>query len=395
MADIDAALGPPPPARLGPRALGLLLVGAVVLIWTASSFLTQDIYADIDAPFFVTFVNTASFAVYLLPAGARAAALAFGFGAAVARSDRAGVRWADWWATWVGRARKAEAADGGVAPPSDIEEDVPDSVSEPVPARNTAALSLAFCLLWFAANYCSNLALSLTSVSSATILASTSGLWTLALSYLAEGTPVDPVQLASVLLSLLGVVAVSLDDGAAARPRTLPGDAAALLSAALYAGYSVLLHRLPPRTSPVLFLGFVGLWNVALLWPAFIPLHLFGLEPFPSSLPARTAGALALNACVGTALSDLLWLLAVVLVTPLVVTVGLSLTIPLAVLGDFLLKGSVPTPFHVAGGALVVLGFVGVNVGKGLTRALCGAPPAAEGFVAVPGGEGGISIREV
>lgn len=51
--------------------------------------------------------------------------------------------------------------------------------------------------------------------------------------------------------------------------------------------------------------------------------------------------------------SDYIYVLAMLKTTPLVVTIGLSLTIPVAVLGDFLL--SRPSKFQVIMGALLVL----------------------------------------
>lgn len=59
--------------------------------------------------------------------------------------------------------------------------------------------------------------------------------------------------------------------------------------------------------------------------------------------------------------SDYIYVLAMLKTTPLVVTVGLSLTIPLAVVGDFLLAR--PTKGQVIVGAiLVVIGFVTIGV---------------------------------
>jgi len=59
--------------------------------------------------------------------------------------------------------------------------------------------------------------------------------------------------------------------------------------------------------------------------------------------------------------SDYLYVLAMLKTTPLVVTVGLSLTIPLAVIGDFWRLR--PTKGAVVVGALLVLAsFIGIGV---------------------------------
>ena len=59
--------------------------------------------------------------------------------------------------------------------------------------------------------------------------------------------------------------------------------------------------------------------------------------------------------------SDFIYVLAMLKTTPVVVTVGLSLTIPLAIMGDFFL--SIPTPLQgIFGGSLVLLSFVIVGI---------------------------------
>ena len=59
--------------------------------------------------------------------------------------------------------------------------------------------------------------------------------------------------------------------------------------------------------------------------------------------------------------SDYIYVLAMLKTTPLVVTIGLSLTMPLAVVGDFILKK--PTKLQVILGATVVLvSFVAVGL---------------------------------
>ena len=83
----------------------------------------------------------------------------------------------------------------------------------------------------------------------------------------------------------------------------------------------------------LLTVGFVGLFNIVLLWPGFIILHYTGLEQF--EVPSlRVVLMLVVNAIVGTFISDYLWLMAMLMTSPVIVTLGLSLTIPLAILFD-------------------------------------------------------------
>lgn len=142
------------------------------------------------------------------------------------------------------------------------------------------------------------------------------------------------------------------------------GDFLALLGAFFYGCYAVFLKLRIQRESRVnmpLFFGFVGLFNVFLLWPAFILLHICGIESFQFPPNGAIWAMVAINALVGTCLSDYLWLLSVLMTTPLVVTLGLSLTIPLTLFGDIFFKGIVLKMGYLLGALLVLGGFLGVN----------------------------------
>ena len=62
-----------------------------------------------------------------------------------------------------------------------------------------------------------------------------------------------------------------------------------------------------------------------------------GGETFEFPDPAPQLWPLALNAVVGTNPSDVVWAHTVVLTSPVTATLGLSLTIPIAMVGDWLL----------------------------------------------------------
>jgi len=62
-----------------------------------------------------------------------------------------------------------------------------------------------FCPLWFAANYCFNLSLGLTSVASNTILSTTSGIFTLVLSVFILRESPEILKFFAVILAFGGV----------------------------------------------------------------------------------------------------------------------------------------------------------------------------------------------
>ena len=82
-----------------------------------------------------------------------------------------------------------------------------------------------------------------------------------------------------------------------------------------------------------------------------------------------TLAYLTLNGLIGTVLSDYLWLLSVLLTSPVVATLGLSLTIPGSMVADAIIHGSTFAPLYVTGSLLVLVGFVIVN-GDSLWKSL-------------------------
>lgn len=76
-----------------------------------------------------------------------------------------------------------------------------------------------------------------------------------------------------------------------------------------------------------LFFGFVGAFNILLLWPLMPILHYLGLETFELPMNSTLWAVIFLNAFIGTFLSDYLWLLAMLMTSPLVVTLGIALTV--------------------------------------------------------------------
>ncbi|KAG5486178.1 hypothetical protein LSCM1_07297 [Leishmania martiniquensis] len=225
--------------------------------------------------------------------------------------------------------------------------------------------ALFFCPFWFLANYLFNLSLSITSVASNTILSSTSSIWTLFLSYVLLRQRVGAHRLVAVALSVSGTIMVGLSDkGAAGGRSTLGGNIAALLSAFFYATYtSVLKFHLPDdeRFAMGMVFGAVGVLNVILLWPGLVLLSVTGAEPFvwPSW---KQFWPLLMNSLIGTNLSDVLWARSVVLTSPVVATLGLSLTTPLAMVVDAVSKDAHFSGVYVAGAILVMAGFLLANL---------------------------------
>lgn len=307
-------------------SFGIVLIVFVACIWVGASEWIQWIFGKLDykKPYFMTFFNTTGFCFYNL-----------GF---VMRSWRR--------IPWRGGGESTALAEG---------EDL-YSLSE------LWRCALMFCPLWFAANSLFNFSLAMTSVASNTILSSTSSIWTLLLSRVILDQRITLPKVAAVALVVGGSCLVALtDDGS---KHSIGGDMVALLSAFFYAAYTTVLKWCLPdesKYSMSMVFGFVGIANLFLMWPGLVILDLLRVEHFELP-PLAVLGALVVNSLIGTNLSDVLWAKSVILTSPLVATLGLSLTTPLAMVADFALHDDSFSATYVAGALLVVVGFAASSI---------------------------------
>jgi len=232
--------------------------------------------------------------------------------------------------------------------------------------RKISWLSSEFAFLWFCSNYFYNLGLASTSVSSSTVLCDTSGIFVYLIGLcLLKGVRFHPIKALMVLSSFAGIVVVTLadrDGQHSGQQDTLKGNLFSLLSATFYGLYAVVLKKRVPSDQEAdfkfsYFLGFVGLFNAICLLPLFPLLDLTGVEPF--EWPNRSAVAeLALNAVLGTVISDYCWAKSVVLLGPLLTTLGIALTIPISMIVDGLGAKKHFTWEYFLGSALILGSFV-------------------------------------
>ena len=389
------------------KSLGVLCLLAVVLIWVVSGELIEYIFKDekFNAPFFLTYFNTSLFSLYLL--GFLIRPLWWPNGPPKA------LFWLHW--SCCQKSRPKIVADVTEDAPKHVSEDDDEETTqlnlqqdstgslvkkeepEMYTLKDVLIIALGFCPLWFAANYFYNFSLTMTTVASATILSSTSSLFTFCLGFVLKVEKASIWKIVGILVTLLGVVLVSLTDttsggynassgggGIAGSNATGPflnvtrvsghgngwsslqniiGDMFALLGAVAYAGYAIYLKvkiKNEEAFNLNVFFGFVGLLNILIMWPLGFILHFTGVEVF--AVPSlKVLGFLAVNGIVGTVISDYLWILAVLLASPVIATVGLSLTIPLSMIADSILHTETFSAMYIVGAILTLMGFVFVN----------------------------------
>lgn len=172
--------------------------------------------------------------------------------------------------------------------------------------RETAVISLEFCMLWFFANYFASACLEYTSVGSVTILNSTSSVWTLVFCAVMGVEGFTARKLIGVLASLTGIVLISTvdlsgssDENRGSFPHKTTGqiaigDLMAFVSAIIYGLYVTVMKRRvgnEDRVNMPLFFGLVGLFNLVFLWPVFFILHFTGMEPVSHRMPPKSSWA--------------------------------------------------------------------------------------------------------
>lgn len=352
--------------------LGLLMLGLVIILWVLSSFLINLIFEDDSyrKPFFITYINTATFIFYLFPT-AKAVVVNY------KDTGRANVH------------RELIMEEEGTGSDSNRSVDMTSPLLTNLEAGThanqkkrltlyeTIKLSAEFCILWFTANLVTNASLAFTSVASQTILSTTSSFFTLFIGAICHVESLSKSKVLGSFISFVGIIMVtksdshqryqrhiadvSGDDNDAVR--VLIGNLLALAGAVLYGVYSTLLKREvgdETRVNMKIFFGFVGLFNLLFLWPSLIVLDFFGWERFSLPKDPKVVVIIFVN-CLITFVSDFCWAKAMLLTSPLTLTVGLSITIPLAMFGDVIFKHKTMSALYLFGATLILGSFFIIN----------------------------------
>jgi len=237
---------------------------------------------------------------------------------------------------------------------------------EKIPLLETIKLSGIFGTVLFGMNYVFNFSMVYTTQGSSTVLSTLSAPFCLIFSAIFLKESLVWSRLVGVAMVMGGSASIAYMDakkngeGIGADSH---GDILAILSALIYGCYSVLMKlwiKDDSRVSMFLYVGLVGLWNTISLWPFFFLLNHFGFEKF--QLPgSQMIGFLALNG-IFSVLFEICWTRSLLLISPVIASVGLSLSVPLSLLADYWFYRIERDLWYFFGALCVIAGFVLANV---------------------------------
>eukprot|EP00761_Pharyngomonas_kirbyi_P000547 gb/GECH01000547.1/.p1 GENE.gb/GECH01000547.1/~~gb/GECH01000547.1/.p1 ORF type:complete len:521 (+),score=107.09 gb/GECH01000547.1/:1-1563(+) len=225
--------------------------------------------------------------------------------------------------------------------------------------------ALPFSILWFFCNFIWFKALPLISVGSSTALYQSATIFVFIFSIFVLKEPFSVLKAISVLICVGGVVMISFSDEDEDKeyPYAIYGDMLMLVSAIMWALYEVLYKRVlgDLQTSAVNFyLGFLGIWNLIILWPGLILSNYAEWEPF--ALPHGESLAFVLvNAIVSLFLNYFInW--GIAYASPLFIRSGVMCSIPAALIYDMIFNGKHANFDRMFGAALIIFGFAAVSI---------------------------------
>lgn len=226
-----------------------------------------------------------------------------------------------------------------------------NGIHQPVQLTKREVIILAFqiAIIYFFYNLCILESLQFTSASNQTVIGTTSSIFTLFIGIYFKFDKFTLKKLFCIIGSLLGVFLINFSesrkesshDNNKFEPKNpFLGNCIALMGAIMYACYLVLMKMKcgmgDKTTNERQLFGYVGIITIILGAPILFLVDLFGIEPFEFPPPNMTTLiAICING-VFSVTSDYTAVLAMLLTSPLVVSLSLTTAIPITIFIDYI-----------------------------------------------------------
>jgi len=303
------------------HALGFGMLFATILLWVGSSVALQTIFQSVEfhfeQPLFVTLFNSAMSSTLLLPHALRSCSNCLLPGSAL------------------------QAPQGSESSPNQKERRSASDSSAGDSFLGVLSLSVTIGAFWLSAQCVFNFSLLYTSVATSTVLSSSSSVFTLIFSMLICNDSFKMFSFSAAITSVAGCAIVVLHSpmnvSESATTNSNLGNVLTLIAAALFAFVSVLIRKMaPPGFDLSKFLGMNGIISTCISPIVLYAAHQSGLESFRPPSPV-TLAFLSLNALFGCTMANYLYTSAMLLLSPLVASVCMSLSIPVSAVVDEML----------------------------------------------------------
>lgn len=197
-------------------------------------------------------------------------------------------------------------------------------------------------ILWYFGNGFYNVSLMRTTISSANTLSNSNIVFIFILNFFIYKKKMDLLKFIGLIILFAGLGTVIWVDTQRNNKSNILGDVYSLIGAFVYSFFATYLKYIYDKNENsydlMEILGYIGLYNTLLI-PLFIGfIHITKIESFlfPTSIQFLY---IVINALIGTVICDLLQNYGNILLTPHVVSFGLTITIPISYFYDLIFTG--------------------------------------------------------
>jgi len=218
---------------------------------------------------------------------------------------------------------------------------------------------LILMMFWYFGNAFYNLGLNNTSITSSNTLSNTAIVFIFLIKVIFFGSKCEIIKIIATVLAGIGIFFIGRFESTIAgdtQNDSFIGDVYVLIGALFYSIYTVLLQRFSKQNAKhfdmMEMFGYIGLYNLLFIPVVLIVIHFTTIEVFIIPTFSDILN-IFINALVSGIIADLLQNYAIILLSPIMVSFGLTFSIPLSFLWDFF-KGKIEFSYEYLLGSIFI-----------------------------------------